>query len=36
MGVYMHTYPEIPQSAGLMLQIQNQEAEALTGVKTYS
>ena len=36
MGVYMHTYPEIPQSAGLMLQLQNQEAEALTGVKTYS
>lgn len=36
MGVFMHTYPEIPQSAGLMLQLQNQEAEALTGVKTYS
>jgi hypothetical protein len=31
-----HTYPEIPQSAMLMLQLQNQEAEALTGVKAFS
>lgn len=35
-GVHMHTYPEIPQSAGMMLQLQNQEAESLTGVKTFS
>ena len=33
---YMHTYPEIPQSAGLMLQLQNNEAESLTGVKAFS
>jgi hypothetical protein len=31
-----HKYPEIPQSAMLMLQLQNQEAEALTGVKAFS
>ena len=31
-----HKYPEIPQSAMLMLQLQNQEAEALTGVKSFS
>lgn len=35
-GVFMHTYPEIPQSASFMLQLQNQEAESLTGVKAYS
>jgi hypothetical protein len=34
--MYMHTFPEIPQSAMLMMQSQNQEAEALTGVKSYS
>ena len=33
---YMHTFPEIPQSAGLMLQVQNNEAESLTGVKAFS
>ena len=33
---HMHTFPEIPQSAGLMLQLQNHEAEALTGVKAFS
>ena len=32
---YMHKYPEIPQSAGLMIQLQNNEAESLTGVKAY-
>ena len=31
-----HQYPELPQSAMLMLQMQNQEAEALTGVKAFS
>lgn len=35
-GIYMHTYPEIPQSASYMLSLQNQEAESLTGVKTFS
>lgn len=35
-GVFMHTYPEIPASAQFMLQLQNMEAESLTGVKAYS
>lgn len=35
-GMYMHTYPEIPQSAQFMLQLQNMEAESITGVKSYS
>ena len=35
-GVYMHTYPEIPASAQFMLQLQNLEAEAITGVKAYN
>lgn len=35
-GMYMHTFPEIPQSAQFMLQQQNLEAESLTGVKSYS
>jgi len=35
-GVFMHTYPEIPQSAQFMLSLQNMEAESLTGVKAYS
>src|SRR5690606_9382127 len=35
-GLIEHKYPEIPQSAMLMLQLQNQEAEALTGVKAFS
>jgi len=35
-GVHQHTYPEIPNSALTMLQLQNQEAEALTGVKAFS
>ncbi len=34
-GVYMHVYPEIPQSAQMMLQSQQVEAESLTGVKSY-
>lgn len=36
MSVFMHTYPEIPQSAYGMLQMQNMEAESLTGVKAYA
>lgn len=35
-GLIEHKYPEIPQSALLMLNLQNQEAEALTGVKAFS
>jgi hypothetical protein len=35
-GHINHTYPEIPQSAMLMLNLQNQEAEALTGVKSFA
>lgn len=33
---YTHTWPEIPNSAQLMLQLQNNDAEALTGVKAFS
>ena len=32
---YQHTYPEIPNSAQFMVQFQNMEAEALTGVKAF-
>ena len=35
-GVIEHKYPELPQSALTMLSLQNQEAEALTGVKSFS
>lgn len=34
-GIIDHKYPEIPQSALTMLTLQNQEAEALTGVKSF-
>jgi len=33
---HMSTYPEIPNSAGLMLQLQNNEAESISGVKAFS
>jgi hypothetical protein len=36
MGVYTHTFPEIPQSAYNMLTLQNNEAESLTGTKAFS
>jgi hypothetical protein len=32
---YMHTYPEIPASAQYMVNLQNMEAESLTGVKSF-
>jgi hypothetical protein len=32
---HMHTYPEIPQSAQYMVNLQNMEAESLTGVKAF-
>lgn len=35
-GIYMHVSPEIPQSAPMMIQYQNNEAESLTGVKSFS
>jgi hypothetical protein len=35
-GVYQHVYPEIPQSAYAMLALQNQQAESLTGVRSFS
>jgi hypothetical protein len=35
-GTHMHVFPEIPQSAPLMLQAQNQDAESLTGVKAFT
>jgi hypothetical protein len=36
LAVYQHTYPEIPNSALTMTQMQNQEAEAMSGVKSFS
>jgi hypothetical protein len=35
-GIFMHTYPEIPNSAQFMLQLQNFDAESLTGVKSWT
>lgn len=35
-GMLEHKYPDIPQSAMLMLNLQTQEAESLTGVKSFS
>lgn len=35
-GVFMHTFAEIPASAQFMLQMQNFEAESITGVKSFS
>ncbi|WWC82036.1 phage portal (connector) protein [Burkholderia phage vB_BpP_HN05] len=35
-GLMEHKYPELPQSVMLMLNLQNQEAEALTGVKSFA
>ncbi|UZV39855.1 portal protein [Xanthomonas virus PB119] len=34
-GLIQHTFPEIPQSAMVMLQLQNQEAESMSGVKGF-
>ncbi len=36
LGVYTHTYPEIPQSAYNMISMQNNEAESMSGVKAFS
>lgn len=35
-GMVEHKYPELPQSALVMAQLQNQEAESLTGVKAFA
>ena len=35
-AIFMHTYPEIPQSVQFMLGMQNAEAESLTGVKAFN
>lgn len=35
-GLIQHKYPEIPGSAITMVELQNAEAEALTGVKSFS
>lgn len=35
-GIYQHKYPEISQTSMLMLDLQNQEAESLTGVKSFA
>lgn len=35
-GLIEHKYPEVPQTALVMLNLQNQEAEAMTGVKSFS
>ncbi len=35
-GIVEHKFPEIPQSAMAMVQMQHAEAESLTGVKMYS
>lgn len=35
-SIYQHTYPEIPNSAMTVMQMQNQEAEALSGVKSFA
>lgn len=35
-GMITHSYPELPQSALLMLNLQNQDAEAISGVKSFA
>jgi hypothetical protein len=35
-GIIEHKYPELPQSALLMLNLQNAEAESITGVKNFA
>lgn len=36
MNVHQHKYPEIPNSALTVMQMQNQDAESLTGVKSFA
>lgn len=35
-GIIEHKYPELPQSALAMMGLQNQEAESMTGVKSFA
>ena len=35
LSIYQHTYPEIPRSAIEMVAMQNQEAEAISGIKAF-
>lgn len=35
-AIFMHKYPELPNSALQVIQLMNNEAEALTGVKSFS
>jgi len=35
-AIFMHTYPEIPRSAEYMLNLQNSEAESLSGVRAFA
>ena len=35
-AIFQHTYPEIPNSALTVMQLQNQEAEAMSGVKSFA
>ena len=35
-AIYMHVFPEIPQSAQMLLQMQNMDAESITGVKSFN
>lgn len=35
-GIFQHTFPEIPQTAIILAQMQQQEAESQTGVKAFS
>lgn len=34
-GIINHTFPEIPQSAMVMVQLQNQEADSMSGIKGF-
>jgi len=36
MGIFTHTYPEIPQSAYNMITMQHNDAESLTGIKAFN
>lgn len=36
LAIYQHSYPEIPNSALTMLNLQNHEAESLSGVKAFA
>ena len=35
-GVFMHTFPSIPESAPFMINLMNADAESITGVKSFS